>query len=837
MRETSRSRIPGELVRVALAFVLIIGLTLGAFSAVHEPRLRLVFSDVVPPVIELLIGAMLLVGARRMRVASAQLAGGWTFIAAAVLLYAAGDLVWAYYELLTPEPAFPSWADVLYLLYVPTFLLGAMWLIYPRISPDERAGVRLDLLTIFVTASLIFWNLLIGPVMRANAAEPLLNQLILCAYPVGDLVLLGALMLILHYQIDERELASTLILGAGIALLVLTDSIYVYQTLAGTYVGGTLLDTGWMAAHVLTGLAIVPHVNAVLRNDTPRIVEAQASHLRVFRAFRTYVPYGALLLAYIILLRGGADALAMTPLGLAVGVGIIVALVLLRQMTTLGENTDLTDQLVTKAAELEDINRNLAVQVTERQRIEEKLSYDTLHDTMTGLPNRVLFLELLQGTINLARRLRRDHAFSVLFIDVDHFKVVNDSLGHMVGDELLWAIGARLKGALRSEDTLARFGGDEFAILMDARAHAGAGDRLAERVQRSVQQAFRIEGHELHLTVSIGIVNDVAEYEQAEDLLRDADLAMYEAKSQGKSRAQSFAVRMRKRAFLRLDLEMELRKALTQDEIRVHYQPIVSLKTDKVAGMEALVRWQHPKRGLLRPRDFLTVAEESGLILRMGEQVLAAACEDMTRLQERHPGLGELGVSVNLSNKQFTQPGLIANVGAALRRTGLSPRLLKLEITERVLIENVRVANRVFDELNALGVRFEIDDFGTGYSALTYLQNFPLHALKIDKGFIEGMRRSRKGLGLVRAIINMAHEMGMETVAEGITTQAQLTELKALQCDYGQGILLQRPLAVKGLEAVLDRLEPDQPRRRVNGLARPRALRKNGQHTLASPGK
>jgi diguanylate cyclase (GGDEF)-like protein len=440
---------------------------------------------------------------------------------------------------------------------------------------------------------------------------------------------------------------------------------------------------------------------------------------------------------------------------------------------------------------------------------------------MTGLPNRVLFLEMLERAISHARQ-RRERSYAVLFIDIDHFKVVNDSLGHMVGDELLWAIGARLKGALRSTDTLARFGGDEFAILMDAREHKDAATQLADRVQKSLQQVFRVEGHELHMSASIGIVGDVASYEHAEDLLRDADLAMYEAKALGKSRSQSFAVRMRKRAFLRLDMEAELRRALKGNEILVHFQPILSLQTERVCGLEALVRWQHPKRGLLRPRDFLAVAEESGLILRMGEQVMGTACAEMNLLEEVYPQLAELGVSVNLSNKQFSRPGLVATVDDALRRSGLPARSLKLEITERVLIENQRVANRVFSELNSMGVRLDIDDFGTGYSALGYLQHFPIHALKIDQGFVEGMRKSRKGLGLVRAIVAMAHELGMQTVAEGITNRGQMNDLVALQCDYGQGLLLAKPMAARGVEQFMAKQEPATRRK-------PKATNSNGR--------
>jgi diguanylate cyclase (GGDEF)-like protein len=820
-----RSRLAGELLRVALAFTLFMGAVLEIDRLLGDAGARVVFWNAIPPVVELAIGALMFLGGRRMRTTSPRLARAFAIIGVAVGLYAAGDVAWAYLELVEQRPAFPSLADAFYLLYFPVFLAGAMQLISGQVSPKGRSSIRLDLLTVTVAASLVFWNLLIGPLGLSHAGEPRLNQLILFAYPVSDLVLLCALILVVYYQTEELELASTVVLGAAIVLMVMTDSAYAYKTLAGTYESGTLLDAGWLAAHVLTGLAFVPQLRSVLSGKPIQGASAQATHLETLRGLRTYLPYGALLLAYMLLLRGSLGSLPMKPLSLGIGLGIIVALVLLRQMTTLAENSELTAAVLNNAGALENTNRDLAVEVDERKRIEEKLSYDTLHDSMTGLPNRVLFLEMLQRAISLARS-GRERSYAVLFIDIDHFKVVNDSLGHMVGDELLWAIGARLKGALRSTDTLARFGGDEFAILMDAREHKDAASRLADRVQKSLQQVFRVEGHELHMSASIGIVGDVAGYEQAEDLLRDADLAMYEAKSMGKSRSESFAVRMRKRAFLRLDLEAELRRALKGNEIQVYYQPILSLHTERVCGLEALVRWQHPLRGLLRPRDFLAVAEESGLILRMGEQVMGTACEEMNRLQERYPELAELGVSVNLSNKQFSRPGLVGTVEDALRRSGLPARSLKLEITERVLIENQRVANRVFSDLNSMGVRLDIDDFGTGYSALGYLQHFPIHGLKIDQSFVEGMRKSRKGLGLVRAIVAMAHELGMQTVAEGIANRAQMSDLVALQCDYGQGMLLARPMTARAIEQFMVKEEPVTRRKTKAAHSNGRTVRK-----------
>lgn len=798
-----RSRILSEWARVAVAFVLIMGAITGTYELLEHLFRRLDYIEIVPAIMELLIGAFMIAQARQLRRISPDLAGPWSALAAAVLLYAAGDLVWISLQLSGRRALYPSLADVFYLAYIPTFAIGAVRLVRRGIPQRGRWNVVLDLITIFVTGGLVLWNVLVGPIVEASAGGPSIEQLILLSYPVADLALLGTLLLIMYYQTDESEICSTLVLVAAMLTMFCTDFAYAYQSAAATLVKGGVLDTGWLAANLLTGLAVIPQLRYARAGEAWRNARAQPGVLETLGTLRTYLPYGALLIAYILLLRAGIASLPMSPLSLGLGVGAIVALVLLRQVTTHTENAALTELLVSKASELENSNRFLAVEVTERRRIEEKLSYDALHDNMTGLPNRTLFLERLSQAIGLSRLRGSRHSFAVLFIDIDHFKIVNDSLGHRVGDEVLWAIGARLKGTLRPTDTLARFGGDEFAILMDVNAHEGLANALADRVQRSLQQAFRVEGHELHMSASIGIVGNVAEYEQAEDLLRDADLAMYEAKSQGKSRFQSFAVGMRKRAVLRLDTEAELRQALVNNELEVHYQPILSLGLNQIVGLEALVRWRHPTRGIMRPSEFLNVAEESGLILRLGSQVLGTACMDMQNVLKAYPALGELGVSVNVSNKEFTQPGLVSAVSAALRQSGLPPRCLRLEITEKVLIGNLRLANRLFEELKGMGIRFDIDDFGTGYSALAYLQDYPIHALKIDRSFTDGMRRSRKSVALARAIVTMAHELGMRAVAEGISSKAQLQDLMDLKCDYGQGSLLSRPLTISAIERLL----------------------------------
>jgi diguanylate cyclase (GGDEF)-like protein len=521
---------------------------------------------------------------------------------------------------------------------------------------------------------------------------------------------------------------------------------------------------------------------------------------------RTYLPYVWLLGAFALLIVGALEPLPMGFPSIALGVSIILGLVLLRQFITLSQNHKLNLQLKDQAASLERINRDLNQEIAERLRIQERLAFDVLHDQMTGLSNRRLFLERLGQAI---KRSQRHHnvCFGVLFLDLDQFKVVNDSLGHACGDQLLISVGKRLVENLRSGDTVARFGGDEFAILLDDLDHEDAARKVAEKVMKVIEQPFRLQDRDVHITASIGIATDLTKYEHAEDLLRDVDLAMYQAKARGKARCVMFQVAMREQAFSRLTLEDGLRLALKNGEFRLFYQPITSLESDQVVAVEALLRWAHPIRGLLLPADFLAVAEESDLILPIGDWVLQEACRQMKVWQEQHRRLEQMVVNVNISNREFAQPNLPQKVAGALQASGLSGSCLRLEITERVLVDNYPTANNAIAALNKMGVRVEIDDFGTGYSALAYLQQFPINAIKIDKSFINDMRRTRKGLGLVRAIVSMARELGMEAIAEGIETGEQLSELKGLLCGFGQGYLLSQPLDPARAEALLSKVE------------------------------
>jgi diguanylate cyclase (GGDEF)-like protein len=464
----------------------------------------------------------------------------------------------------------------------------------------------------------------------------------------------------------------------------------------------------------------------------------------------------------------------------------------------------------TKMAQIEQAERHveeLSRHIAEQQRISQELQHSrehfrhaAFHDTLTGLPNRALLLDHLKLAIERARR-RPEHLFAVLFIDLDRFKNINDSLGHGIGDHLLVALARRLEGCLRPMDSVARLGGDEFAVLLDGLEDARAAIAVAERIQGELMQPFNLNGHEVYTTASIGIALSSTGYEQPEHVLRDADTAMYRAKENGKSRHEMFDTVMHARAVALLKLETDLRRAVERHEFEVYYQPIVALAANRITGFEALVRWQHPERGLVPPGEFIPLAEETGAILEIGHWVLGEACRQLRRFQQRTPHT--LTMSVNLSSKQFSQPHLIDQIKQTLVETRLDPRCLHLEITESVVMENAETAAAMLKQLRALGVHISIDDFGTGYSSLSYLHRFPINNLKIDRSFIGLMGTGDENAEIVRTIITLANNLGMQVVAEGIETEAQLAHLRALNCTYGQGYLFSRPVDSEQAAALL----------------------------------
>lgn len=440
--------------------------------------------------------------------------------------------------------------------------------------------------------------------------------------------------------------------------------------------------------------------------------------------------------------------------------------------------------------------------ITDRKNAEEKLLHNAFYDILTGLPNRALFMDRLHYAIERSKR-RKDYQFAVLFMDLDRFKNINDSLGHITGDQLLVSIASKLSSGLRATDTVARFGGDEFVILLEDINDISIATRIASMIQNKLSASFNISGHEVFITTSIGIVLSSLGYHQSEDVVRDADIAMYTAKANGKNRYEIFDPTMRERIVERLELETELRQAFEQRKLIIHYQPIVSLKTGQINGFEALVRWNHPTRGILAPAEFIPMAEETGMIISIDRWVLREACRQMRLWQEQFPLIPPLTVSVNLSGNQVAQPDLVEQIELILRETGLEARYLKLEITESTIMENNALTSEMFRRLRNLGVEVQIDDFGTGYSSLGYLHQFPVSALKIDRSFVSRMDPTSNNMEIAQTVVILAHDLGMETVAEGVETEQQLDQLKALSCEYGQGFLVSKPLSPEDVNILL----------------------------------
>jgi len=430
---------------------------------------------------------------------------------------------------------------------------------------------------------------------------------------------------------------------------------------------------------------------------------------------------------------------------------------------------------------------------TQRKLAEEQLIHDALHDALTGLPNRTLFVDRLSHRIRHSRR-EKDRLFGVLFLDLDRFKLVNDSMGHSAGDQLLVETSRRLEQAVRPGDTVARLGGDEFAVLLEDVTEPGDAVRVAERIQTSLKNPIKLENQEVVSTASIGIAMSQTGYEKAEDVLRDADTAMYRAKSEGRARHEVFDSAMHARAVSLLKIENELRQAIEREEFRVFYMPIVSLATGRIDGFEALVRWQHPERGLVSPFDFMGVAEDAGLIIAIDRWVLRRACHEVRTWQQKYPDGDRLTVSVNLSAKQFHHSDLVDTIRGAITDSGLPGESLGIEITEGVLIDNTSTAGAMLGEMRKLGARIYLDDFGTGYSSLSYLQRFPIDAVKIDRSFVSRLGPKAEGHEIVQAIVTLAHNLGMRVIAEGIESSDQLALLRRLKCGYGQGWLFSKPI-------------------------------------------
>jgi diguanylate cyclase (GGDEF)-like protein len=438
----------------------------------------------------------------------------------------------------------------------------------------------------------------------------------------------------------------------------------------------------------------------------------------------------------------------------------------------------------------------------EAERIERQLRHDALHDGLTGLPNRACFVERLRHAAERARRDPSD-AFAVLFVDLDHFKVVNDSFGHLAGDELLVEAARRLGACLRSVDTLARLGGDEFALLLEEVREPSDAARVAERLHTALRTPMTIRESEVFTSASIGIALSGRAEEAPQHLLRSADLAMYRAKEHGRDRFEVFDPGMHIAAMERLRLEMDLRRAIERDQLLLYYQPVVSLASGGVVAVEALIRWQHPERGLIPPLDFIPIAERTGLIGEIGRWVIARACQQLKCWEREFGNRAPQSVWINVSPKQFTQRDLTNQVRELFRSHACEPRRIRFEITESIMLEDVELAMRTLGELRTLGVQVYMDDFGTGYSSLTYLGKLPIDGIKVDRSFVSQMGTDGRQAQLVGTIVTLIRNLGLEPIAEGVETDEQAHLLREMGCTFAQGFVFCRPLPAADLDVLL----------------------------------
>jgi diguanylate cyclase (GGDEF)-like protein/PAS domain S-box-containing protein len=439
--------------------------------------------------------------------------------------------------------------------------------------------------------------------------------------------------------------------------------------------------------------------------------------------------------------------------------------------------------------------------ITARKKADEQHMYDALHDPLTSLPNRALFMDRLQHVITASQRRYGTYNYAVFFLDMDRFKIINDGHGHTIGDQLLAVVGRKLADCIRPGDTIARLGGDEFALLLQNINDPAYTVIVADRIREKLAAPIDIKGHKIFTSISIGIALGSEGYERPEQVLRDADIAMYEAKGRGNGSYEIFDIKLHANILDRLQLVADLRGAVDNKELILYYQPIINLQTQLFTGFEALVRWNHPTRGLIYPLEFIPLAEEHGLIYQIGAWIIHEACRELKLLQLRYPAQPPLSMSINISSRQFSQQDLVGMLTGFLAETGVDPNTLILEITESMIMDNVDAAVETMKRLRNMGIRIHIDDFGTGHSSLSYLQLFPVSALKIDRSFINKLTTKGENQEIITHIVALAKSLNFDVIAEGVEMEHQLTNVQDLHCGYGQGFLFARPMAFNAIDA------------------------------------
>ena len=698
--------------------------------------------------------------------------GAWALLGLGACCTGVSDASWLYAELVRGTEDVATWVDALALISSPLFIAGLLtFRVAPR-AAFERVRFWIDVATVLVGGTMLSWFLVVRPV--AVAEQSTLAEIVkAAAFPVADLVVLITVAAVLARRQGMASRRSLSVLAVALVFGFVADLSYAHERLVNSYHTGDVIDWLWLVDGALFALA------ARLEGRGPSPAGSADAE-----STADAPPIGVSVLPYVSVVVGFAMLFFVarptwrTDVGQAViGVLILTVLVVSRQILVARDNVRL---------------------LAERAAQEARFRHEALHDPLTGLANRGLLVDRAGHAIARTRR-QHQRPMALVYIDLDNFKTVNDSLGHAAGDALLVEAARRLVACVRDTDTVARLGGDEFAIFIEDPIDAEECTRITQRVIAALRRPFSIERRDVFVGASLGVAM-VADSVSATELLRNADAAMYIAKTRGKGRCEMFAPEMRAAALDRVELEADLRQAIAAGltEFVLHYQPIVILATGQITGVEALVRWNHPRRGLLTPAQFIGLAEETGLILPLGAWIATEACRQAVAW--KRPALA---MTVNISGRQLQAPQIVADVRAALAQSGIDPHRLILELTESVLTEQTDAVLATLHALKALGIRLAIDDFGTGYSSLSYLQRFPIDILKIAKSFVDDVSADPGRQGLAQAIVTLGSALSVRTIAEGIEQPDQRVRLQDLGCELGQGFHFSPPVAACEMETLL----------------------------------
>lgn len=717
----------------------------------------------------------------------------WLFPCTANISYFVAMSCFMYYDyFLKIEPPFPGSPDFFWLLMNGLYLLTFIYFTYLDGKSYRAFQLVFDAVIVMIAASALSWEFLIKDFVSDSADQSFLYILVYVGYPVSDLAILFGILMLFYIKPPTITSKSLSLMFFGMLIFLIGDSYYLFLVFNDLYQFGNYVDVSWTSGILIFALASFEWEQEDREKEAAEPKRSQSNH---FFSIRLWLPYFSILILAAVVLYKGEDSKS-----LIVGLILSFLIVIFRQIHTLVEN----NLLLEKSSHA---NKHLEIQVEQRtkelynknqelEKLIKKAEYFAYHDLLTGLPNRRFFEITLQQKLNMNNKEKR---VGVLFLDLDRFKLVNDTLGHAVGDLLLRQVAIRLKKIVKAEGSIYRQGGDEFLILLPHCSEQTA-TQIADKIVVNLAEAFQVREHEIFITSSIGLSFSPDHGKEIDMLIKRADTALYAVKENGKNSYQIFTQDLDDMLKYRTTLENGLRTAIEYNEFFLHYQPKLEIKTGEIKGMEALLRWKHPTLGMVSPAVFIPVAEEIGLINKIGNWVLEEATRQSFAWQQK--GMPQLQLSVNVSALQFLQMDFFKQLVRILQKTKLDPHFLELEVTESIMHQSDH-AIEILKCLRGIGIKISVDDFGSGYSSLNQIRHIPLDILKIDKGFIDDIVSSRKDQAIVKVILALGKNLGLTIVAEGVENEDQLTYLIENGCDEIQGYLISRPLAVEEFEKFL----------------------------------